>query len=1050
MTASRSDGEIWSGTATDIRIFAPDSGLVRPVFLVVCRLTRLEDSAIASPNDRTPHTPADPSDKASPEGLNVSTGQGSGVPGEPGLSGEPREPLAERPTTRMIPRSELKKAAEASVGAAGGSEALLPDDAEIPAYEPGEVESNRALPISQRITVPEGLQPVPRLVVGEFKTGADPVADRPTQPIRPIRAAVRASQSENPNSKTALSGAPAALHVATSSEQAAEEDFFEPEADTGASASAPARDTDADLATTASSESPSPSQVSSTGQPPENPTAAVAEAPRPTVIGIGFTMAWGALALGMVAVSAGMRDAIIDDAYITFRYAHNLASGLGLVFNAGERVEGYTSLLWTLLASSVETLGADVPKLAQFFSVMFNLWLLFVSYAFARRKLGHLPYVALITPMLLLCNMNVGAWAAHGMETSLFTIVLTLGLMMSAPDEDGSLLRRDTALGAGLVLATASLTRPEGVLYTLLVLALNGMRAARAKRGGGALILLAITALVPVALHFIWRYSFYGEWLPNTFYAKATGGAGKWETGLRYLVHFYDKSLLQGLILVPMVTMIRRAPQGPRPLFGLATLMTAVYALGVGGDAFMGSRFFVPVLPIFYLLVQDGLNTFFRSWRPVRVATAVYVLWVGLQTVISTGEVAVQQANIAESMTRNRIFLGKMLYSLTPPGYTIALNTVGALPYYAERLTLDMYGLTDAVIARAPAEKGYNSDPGHEKGDGNYVLQRRPDMILLRNVWLADVPIEAHRGLYGASERQLWANPAFLEQYQPVDLRLRNDLLFGFYLRKDHPVEELTARFNELSLNSFGTVEELSSERGMERVLFEAGLRLMQAGRAEGAVREYERALELYPDAGEVHLALAQALEGLERLPEAYEHYQRATELMTESAMAWLGLGNVEARRDHSAEAVRAYQKALVVDPNLVDAYANLASQYLKEGHNSDAVPVLRQALNRAPRDLELWVKLGAAAGLAQRWGDAKEALERSHNISPTDPRTVKLKEFLLKRLPPDFQPVLHAQPATATTPAAESKTDDSKADDSTADESKASPSPTPPSKSGG
>jgi hypothetical protein len=47
-------------------------------------------------------------------------------------------------------------------------------------------------------------------------------------------------------------------------------------------------------------------------------------------------------------ILAGLRSWMCDDAFITFRYADNLVRGHGLVFNAGERVEGYTNFSWTL------------------------------------------------------------------------------------------------------------------------------------------------------------------------------------------------------------------------------------------------------------------------------------------------------------------------------------------------------------------------------------------------------------------------------------------------------------------------------------------------------------------------------------------------------------------------------------------------------------------------------------------------------------------------------------------------------------------------------
>src|SRR5262245_36290919 len=71
------------------------------------------------------------------------------------------------------------------------------------------------------------------------------------------------------------------------------------------------------------------------------------------------------LALGFVACAAYLGWAIskqawvTDDALITFRYVDNLVSGRGLVFNAGERVESFSSPLFVLLLAPLRALKAD-------------------------------------------------------------------------------------------------------------------------------------------------------------------------------------------------------------------------------------------------------------------------------------------------------------------------------------------------------------------------------------------------------------------------------------------------------------------------------------------------------------------------------------------------------------------------------------------------------------------------------------------------------------------------------------------------------------------
>src|SRR5580765_7051222 len=69
-----------------------------------------------------------------------------------------------------------------------------------------------------------------------------------------------------------------------------------------------------------------------------------------------------------------------DDAFISFRYIRNFVEGNGLVFNIGERVEGYTNLLWVLLLSVFVFLKMNVENVAQILSVAFGIVTLYMTY----------------------------------------------------------------------------------------------------------------------------------------------------------------------------------------------------------------------------------------------------------------------------------------------------------------------------------------------------------------------------------------------------------------------------------------------------------------------------------------------------------------------------------------------------------------------------------------------------------------------------------------------------------------------------------------------
>ena len=75
---------------------------------------------------------------------------------------------------------------------------------------------------------------------------------------------------------------------------------------------------------------------------------------------------------------------VCDDAFISFRYAKNLVEGHGLVYNIGERVEGYTNFLWTLLLSAFMGLGLDVVVVSQVLGILFSLFTVLLLLYFNR------------------------------------------------------------------------------------------------------------------------------------------------------------------------------------------------------------------------------------------------------------------------------------------------------------------------------------------------------------------------------------------------------------------------------------------------------------------------------------------------------------------------------------------------------------------------------------------------------------------------------------------------------------------------------------------
>ena len=156
---------------------------------------------------------------------------------------------------------------------------------------------------------------------------------------------------------------------------------------------------------------------------------------------------------------------VVDDTFIFLRYAENFARGLGLVFNPGERVEGYTSFLWVLLLSAATRLGLPPLGFAQAAGLILGGVQLFAAWRFARLLAP--GGVAWLVPAWLATNRTFTIWSVQGMEVKLFGALVACSLWLwtraLAPE-------RAPGLALGALVGLAALARPEGFLQKFLSL----------------------------------------------------------------------------------------------------------------------------------------------------------------------------------------------------------------------------------------------------------------------------------------------------------------------------------------------------------------------------------------------------------------------------------------------------------------------------------------------------------------------------------------------------------------------------------------------------
>jgi arabinofuranosyltransferase len=320
-------------------------------------------------------------------------------------------------------------------------------------------------------------------------------------------------------------------------------------------------------------------------------------------------------ALGLAALRWQQTAFLCDDAFIAFRYVANAHAGHGLVWNTAPflPVEGYSCFLWVLsLWAAWSWTGVEPPAASNVLALACGLATLLVTAVALQRTaqtFGRARFVVLGLALLAIVgNRTFVTWLSSGLETAMFDLwVVAWTLRACRPPE-----RRGPGFVAGLAVlaALAALTRPDGALF----LAATVLIAVHEARRGARPALLGLLPLLLPVLHVGWRRAFYGEWLPNTYYAKVTS---PWpESGLRYLYCF---SIEHGLWL--LAALVAAAAVRCRGAAGRGLLRARLPALVACGTwcAFAG----------YYTAVVGGDHFEYRPFAPfvpLAVATAVAAL----------------------------------------------------------------------------------------------------------------------------------------------------------------------------------------------------------------------------------------------------------------------------------------------------------------------------------------------------------------------------------------------------------------------------------------
>ena len=467
---------------------------------------------------------------------------------------------------------------------------------------------------------------------------------------------------------------------------------------------------------------------------------------------------WGSLLAPAIPFVLGILvvlEFVKDDAYISFRYAHNLVTGHGLVFNTGEKLEGFTNFLWVMILAPFEALGWDLFQVCEVIGTMLGI-ALFAQITIATIHLNGERKDLSQTwgAFWIATSSSFVLWAKSGLEQPLAALLPLVGayLLWTRKSHPGAEVRR-LAL-SGFVMGLACMTRPELHLVVAIVgapLLIDAIRARKIDKPTLAWVGAVLAITIPFHA---FRYAYFGSLVPNTFYVKTGTGSQIWREGIKTLHEMFAFNDLGWLAVLAPLAFLKRTRLVEKLVMTAICLAFMAYIVKVGVDEMQWHRLYLPALPFLVILAACGAQNLLDAVASLvtkqrRELVRVMGAGVGWGAVVIAGYSSFTftyrelngfngHADLAGTFHPD---LGKFLVRHERPGALVAFQDMGSTPYHAPDINfLDFIGLVDGTVARARHSHGLHAFIGGDGGSEQlkydadmreYFYKRSPEWTIL-------------------------------------------------------------------------------------------------------------------------------------------------------------------------------------------------------------------------------------------------------------------------------------------------------------------------------
>ena len=418
----------------------------------------------------------------------------------------------------------------------------------------------------------------------------------------------------------------------------------------------------------------------------------------------------------------------MDDAFITYRYARNIAGGEGFVYNSGERVQGTSTPLFTLLlAGCAGVVGSDhIPAASRTIAFIADVFSLGILWGLLSAAGGPARFVTCILfamyPKIVLVSIS-------GMETPLVVFLMLLSYLLLFEGKRTGL--------AFLVFGLLLLCRIDGIVWILACLWRAGwerMKGARWSAVG--------SASIPIAW-LIFSQLYFGSWVPHSLVAKSVSYAHEfpWFDPVRVLVGYFPFEGLKGqsfvvqsiavcALLVPVIIelihLIRmKSTLAVFPIFFLA--YNLAFSLG---RTIVVDWYYFPGYIAYFVCVGSLIDSVLENARKksgamyVSLGTSLVVL---LMVLLGFGA-SRWSRSLTSLYVHQNMALGTWLKTHANRSAQVLVEPIGYIGWISEAYVHDYIGLTSSSVIAVRRRH-----PGSDAWFLEYVQERRPDYIVLRD-----------------------------------------------------------------------------------------------------------------------------------------------------------------------------------------------------------------------------------------------------------------------------------------------------------------------------